>query len=133
MDNELEILSDEDCYSLLESGTIGRIAISVAALPAVLPVRYEMVDGAIVFETSEGAKLRAALQHTVVAFQVDSIDPEVGGWSVLAVGIAQVVTDDSVLARVRACHLRPFGRDEETRMVAIRPDFVSGRRFAAPS
>ena len=42
---------------------------SVGALPAILPVNYSLVNGDIVFRTGKELKLRAALDHTVVAFE----------------------------------------------------------------
>ena len=131
MNEGLEILTEEDCRTLLAGGSVGRVAISIGALPAVLPVSYAVVGGAILFETGEGAKLRAALDRAVVAFQVDwfSVDGTCG-WSVLAVGVSEVITDRAVLDEVRGQLRRPFGSAEQTHLVGIRPDFLSGRRFA---
>jgi nitroimidazol reductase NimA-like FMN-containing flavoprotein (pyridoxamine 5'-phosphate oxidase superfamily) len=130
MDDGLEILTEDECQELLASGRMGRVAISIGALPAVLPVSYVLVDGEILFETGEGAKLRAALDRAVIAFEVDSFTADhASGWSVLAVGVARVVTDPGVVAQTKERNLRPFGSHEGSHVVAIRPDFLSGRRF----
>jgi uncharacterized protein len=93
-DDGLELLSEAECHDLLAHHAVGRVAVTVGGLPAVFPVNYVVVDGDIVFKTGEGTKLSAALRHAVVAFQVDEIDRLYHeGWSVLAVGTAEVVTD----------------------------------------
>src|SRR4051794_31747685 len=88
----LEILSEDDCWRLLGTMAIGRVGVTIGALPAIFPVNYVLADGAIVFRTGEGTKLRAAVNRSVVVFEVDDADPVYhGGWSVQAVGVAEVV------------------------------------------
>jgi len=125
-DHGLELLTEEDCRALLASGLIGRVGISVGALPAILPVNYSVVDGDILFRTGEGQKLRAALDHTIVAFEVDHADPlSHEGWSVLVVGVAEEVFDvpGSLAGPV------PWARGERDHLVRIRPEMISGRRL----
>ena len=131
IDNGLEILSAAQCRDLLARGTVGRVAVTVGALPAIFPVNYAVLDDAIVFLTGEGTKLRAALERAVVAFQVDHIDEETAsGWSVMAVGLAEEITDpDEIMAAMRL-GLHPFARGDRSHFVRIRPEFVSGRRIA---
>lgn len=130
MDDGLEILSDEECRALLGQATLGRVAITIGALPAVLPVNYTLLDGDIVFLTGEGVKLRAALDRAVVAFEVDAIDGSRHvGWSVLAVGMAEEITGDEDLARARGLNVRPLVGGTRTHFVRVRPDFLSGRRI----
>lgn len=133
IDNGLELLSVDDCRALLGGAEVGRVAITLGALPAVFPVNYKVVGGDVVFLTGEGTKLRAALDGAVVAFQVDEIDmPHRRGWSVVAVGVAQEITDADELTRVQALGLQPLAGGERTHFVRIRPEFVSGRRIEGP-
>lgn len=89
-----EILSAEECVTLLHQVPVGRIGITVDALPVILPVNYSVVDDAIMFRTIPGSKLAAASASTVVAFEVDSHgDDGCSGWSVLVQGMAREVTD----------------------------------------
>jgi nitroimidazol reductase NimA-like FMN-containing flavoprotein (pyridoxamine 5'-phosphate oxidase superfamily) len=122
-DQGVEVLSEEDCYALLRTGTIGRVGLSIGALPAILPVSYSMVDGTIVFRTGDGVRLRAAFDQTVVAFEIDFSDPDhQEGWSVLVVGVAELV--DAPVVDLRASSVerdRPY-------VVRIRPETVTGRR-----
>jgi nitroimidazol reductase NimA-like FMN-containing flavoprotein (pyridoxamine 5'-phosphate oxidase superfamily) len=130
IDNGLEILSSEDCCELLGDATVGRVAVTVAALPAIFPVNYALLGDLIVFLTGEGTKMQAAVERAVVAFQVDHFDEIAGsGWSVMAVGVAEVITDPNELAAAERLGLRPFARGDRTHYVKIRPEFLSGRRI----
>jgi uncharacterized protein len=131
IDNGLEILSSEECHELLREGTIGRVAVTVAALPAIFPVNYALLDGRIVFRTGDGTKLRAAVERAVVAFQVDHIDESTAsGWSVMAVGLAEGITEPEELLAARRLGLRPLAAGDRSHFVGIRPEFLSGRRIA---
>ena len=130
IDNGLEILSPEECHDLLRRNSVGRVAVTVAALPAIFPVNYAVLDGDIVFMTGEGTKLRAALERAVVAFQVDHInEADAAGWSVMAVGLAEEMTDPDEIARASSLGLHPFAGGDRSHFVKIRPEFVSGRRL----
>jgi nitroimidazol reductase NimA-like FMN-containing flavoprotein (pyridoxamine 5'-phosphate oxidase superfamily) len=131
IDNGLEILSAAQCLDLLARVSVGRVAVTVAALPAIFPVNYALLDDEIVFLTGEGTKLRAALERTVVAFQVDHIDEDAAsGWSVLAVGVAEDISDPGERKAAAALGLRPFAGGDRVHFVKIRPEFLSGRRIA---
>ena len=132
IDNGLEILTEEDCRDLLATESVGRVAVSVGALPAIFPVNYTVVDDDIVFLTGEGLKLRGALENTVVGFEVDSLDPTLGyGWSVLVVGMAQEVpaSEREQVGRVR---VSPWAGTNRTHLVRIHPEMISGRRIVPP-
>jgi hypothetical protein len=43
VDNGLEILSPEECRDLLRLGEVGRVAVTVAALPAIFPVNATFI------------------------------------------------------------------------------------------
>ena len=128
--NGLEILEAAECERLLASSTFGRIGVTYAALPVILPINYRYVDGSIIFRTAAGAKLEAAACGSVVAFEVDSIDPLThSGWSVIVTGVASPVTDVDELDRLEAAAVprwAPFGED---RFVALPLQMVSGRRL----
>jgi uncharacterized protein len=132
VENGLELLTEEECRALLCTEVVGRIAVSVGALPAIFPVNYAVVDDDIVFLTGEGLKLRSALENTVVGFEVDSLDPALDyGWSVLVVGVAKEVTagEREQLGPVR---VSPWAGGDRTHMVRIHPELISGRRIVPP-
>lgn len=90
-----DALSEADCRRLLGTLTLGRVGITSGGLPDIVPVCYLYDNGAIVFRTGPGTKLRAAENGDVLAFEVDSYDPHSGhGWSVLVLGRASILTTE---------------------------------------
>jgi uncharacterized protein len=81
-------LSPDECRDLLRAGGIGRVGVSIGALPAIFPVHYRLVDDDIVFHApSPQSAAPGALAGTVIAFEADGFDsPDDAGWSVLVVG-----------------------------------------------
>jgi nitroimidazol reductase NimA-like FMN-containing flavoprotein (pyridoxamine 5'-phosphate oxidase superfamily) len=131
LDNGLQILTEEECHDLLGRGRVGRVGVTMGALPAIFPVNYAVVDGDVVFFTGDGVKLRAALERAVVAFEVDHIDAAGRtGWSVMLIGLAEDVADPRQLAAVGRLDLRPLAGGDRSHAVRIRPQFISGRRVA---
>jgi uncharacterized protein len=129
----LEALSDDECRDLLAVAQIGRVVLSIDALPAALPVNYWLIDDAIVFRSTPGTKLTAALNHTVVGFEVDEIDPAGhSGWSVLVVGTSTVVSDPAEIARLDQAGLRSWAPVSAPHYVKISIQRISGRRLSNP-
>lgn len=130
VDQGLEILSEELCRELLETESVGRIAISVSALPAIFPVNYRIVDGDVLFLTGEGLKANAAIAGNVVGFEVDHLDTEQhAGWSVLVVGKARIVPDRE-RDTMEDLQLSPWAGGAKAHLVRVHPGFISGRRIA---
>lgn len=128
--NGLEVLDREECLRLLAEGTIGRLGLTSGALPTVLPVNYRLVNDRVVLRTNVGSKLEAATSNTVVAFEVDDVDPVWHtGWSVVVTGVAREVIDPDDLARIAKANVprwAPMGPD---RYVEISLELVTGRRI----
>ena len=130
-DEGLELLDEQECLQLLAGGQIGRVAVSIGALPAIFPVNFSFVGGSVVFRTGTGTKLSAATDHAVVAFEVDEVDPATRrGWSVLAIGLASRVEDPDELAGLRALKLAPWAGGGRDHYVRIDVEMVSGRRIS---
>jgi len=129
-DEGIESLDEAECRALLGDSGIGRVAVSIGAVPAVFPVNYSVLDGDVVFRTGTGTKLDAAVRKAVVAFQVDDVDPVYHeGWSVLVVGVADELRDPDVLARAEHLPLLAWAPGPHEHMVAIHPEFITGRRI----
>jgi nitroimidazol reductase NimA-like FMN-containing flavoprotein (pyridoxamine 5'-phosphate oxidase superfamily) len=128
--NGLEVLDRAECFRLLGSCHLGRLGVSVGALPTILPVNYWFDGRSIFVRTSAGSKLDAALQGTVVAFEVDDADAiEHAGWSVVVTGVASAVSDASELERMRRAPLPHWAPDPGNHVIAISTEMVSGRRL----
>jgi len=125
----LEALSEEECWTLLSGERVGRVGLTVGAMPAILPVNYTVFDGAIVFRTTTGSKLSAAIAHAVVCFEVDSFSPlSHEGWSVLAVGMADELAEP-LRSRVIGLPLDSWAGEGRDHVVSIVPRVLSGRRI----
>jgi len=113
---------------------VGRVGFSDGDEPTVLPVNFvldtDVSPPAIVFCSTVGSKLAAAVAGRRLAFQVDGIEPTShGGWSVLLRGWAEVVEDPRELERLRRLPLRPWWPPARDRWVRIPAERVSGRRL----
>ena len=130
VDEGLELLTEDDCWDLLTKTEVGRVGITINAMPAIFPVNYTVVDRTIVFRTAPGTKLAAATAGTVIAFEIDEHRAaDRSGWSVLAIGRAQVAHDLDLTVRVLASGLEPWADGKRTNLVRIEPEFMSGRRL----
>lgn len=117
---------------MLATVPVGRLGISIEALPAILPVNFVLVHEQIVIRTVPGTKLDAAVAQAVVAFEVDACDPAGGwGWSVLVRGRGSEITDPSELAEAQRLPLRAWAQTDgaASRLLRIQTTVVTGRRF----
>ncbi len=90
-----EILSDEECRTLLEAHDVGRVGFVIDGFPVVLPVNYAVVDDTIVVRTAPGV-LTAGVAGQPVAFEVDRFERwNRSGWSVLAQGHGRDITEEA--------------------------------------
>ena len=129
VDAGLELLSEAECLALVARRPIGRVAVSLGALPAVFPVNFCLVGRDVVFRTAAGTKLAAALRGAVVAFEVDDFDADGHrGWSVLIVGKAAEITG-SELVGLEPLPVQAWAPDVRDHVVRIESEFVSGRRI----
>src|ERR1700722_8489799 len=123
VDEGLELLSEDECRYLLGTASVGRVGVSVNALPVIMPVNYRLAGDVIRFWSGPDLKLKAAQAHTVVAFEVDDFDPEhQRGWSVLAVGLAAVVDDADVLDAAARDGFRPWAESERSHLIEVKTE-----------
>ena len=129
-ERDFDALSEQDCRRLLASRTLGRVGLTSGALPVIMPVEYVYDDGVIVFRTGQDAKLRAAEQGDVLAFEVDAFDAETGvGWSVHVLGRATVVTAEGRVGLLPA--LDGARKGEQHHYVRLHCEIVTGQRLTA--
>jgi len=127
--NGLEVLARTDCLALLACRSLGRVSVSIGALPVILPVTYRIFGDAVVLRTTPGTRFDAALRNAVVAFEVDHLDEESGtGWSVIVTGLAQEIVGRDELGWARTLGLPSWTGDGATRFIRIPCDEISGRR-----
>jgi hypothetical protein len=82
-------LSTEECWELLTSRPVGRLAWSGPHGPTVIPVNFTVDGRNVLVRTKAYSEAARECEDTMVAFQVDSFDEQARqGWSVLVRGRA---------------------------------------------
>jgi nitroimidazol reductase NimA-like FMN-containing flavoprotein (pyridoxamine 5'-phosphate oxidase superfamily) len=123
-------LGGDQCWTLLRSSQVGRLAVSIAEHPDIFPVNFVVDHGSIVFRTAEGTKLAGAVLGRGVAFEVDGYDADSGeAWSVVVKGSAREVERMHDLFDAVELPLFPWNAGPKHRYVRIVPVEVTGRRF----
>ncbi|MGY1823529.1 pyridoxamine 5'-phosphate oxidase family protein [Geodermatophilus sp. SYSU D00079] len=98
-DHVVEDLDDPECRSLLTTVRIGRLGYTRDALPAIAPVPFCVHRDQVVIPSRSCSHLVPGVSGTVVAFQVDALDPDTcTGWTVTVVGPSRSVTDPAEIA-----------------------------------
>jgi nitroimidazol reductase NimA-like FMN-containing flavoprotein (pyridoxamine 5'-phosphate oxidase superfamily) len=131
----LEELSESECWTLLRTVDVGRLATPTThGGVEVFPVNHVVDQGSVVFRTALGTKLAYALDAPEVAFEADnaarthgeqSDDP----WSVVIHGAAELITRDTELFDSFELQVHPWHTSSKPYFVRLVPTGVSGRRF----
>lgn len=126
----MEVLDIQQCWELLASVEVGRLAVSAAGDIDIFPLNFAIDDGAILFRSAEGTKLVEVVLAGRVAFEVDGYEPAHGrAWSVVAKGSAELLDRFSEIHHAQDLPLFPWNASPKERFVRIVPDRLSGRRF----
>ena len=124
------VLDANQCWDLLRSSEVGRLAVSIGNHPDIFPVNFVVDHGTVVFRTAEGTKLAAAVLGKAVAFEVDGYDADAGeAWSVVIKGRAVEIERIQDVFDALELPLFPWHASPKHRFVRIEPDDMSGRRF----
>jgi nitroimidazol reductase NimA-like FMN-containing flavoprotein (pyridoxamine 5'-phosphate oxidase superfamily) len=134
-DEPLEELSESDCWKLLRTVDVGRLATPTPYGGVdIFPVNHVVDQGSIVFRTALGTKVANAVDASEVAFEADNAalthdeqrdDP----WSVVVHGAAELVTIETDLFDSFELDVRPWHVSNKPYLVRLTPTAVSGRRF----
>lgn len=126
-------LSQKECETLLRSGVVGRLALSTPGGPHIIPINYSVVGDAIIVRTSPYSVLGTYGRGSVLAFEIDQFDHEYHrGWSVVARGRAEFVTDAAELDHIRAVwQPHPWAAGPREMYLSLKWDGLSGRRLGA--
>lgn len=117
-----------ECWSLLESAEIARVAWTGPRGVLVVPVNYTISDGALWFRTTPTAEVVRDTTEAWVAVEVDSLDPDTrSGWSVVVRGPVELV--DAQDAPDRLAELRVWPPGLRTAYARVEPGEVTGRRL----
>jgi nitroimidazol reductase NimA-like FMN-containing flavoprotein (pyridoxamine 5'-phosphate oxidase superfamily) len=134
----LTSLTQAECEALLATQDVGRLVYTRRALPAVTPVNFVLRDGAIWIWTASTSSMWQAVRGAVVAFEADDLDRVAhSGWSVVVLGVAELVRDTRQIDRALADGPEPWVMGRKEHLLRIPLTAVSGRRIlpadASPS
>jgi uncharacterized protein len=121
-------LAEHECWDLLRSQEVGRLAVAIANHPDIFPVNYVVDHASVVFRTAEGTKLAAAVLGESVAFEIDG-ESDGEAWSVVVKGPAVEIERMYELFDALELPLYPWHVAPKHRFVRILPELVTGRRF----
>ncbi len=122
------ILSEPECWNLLESVALGRLITSVDGQLEIFPVNFVVQHRSVLFRTAEGTKSVSAAINNHVLFEADGNTFD-EGWSVIVKGMARVPRTDDELDEAKRAWLFPWTATPKPHFVRIRPLSVTGRRF----
>jgi uncharacterized protein len=130
----LEELDRAECFRLLASATLGRVAVAVPdwSFPVIRPVNYVFDESinAVVFRSMRGSKLAALLLSHAAAFEVDGADDALKeGWSVIVAGRVEQIERPRDLDRAERLGVEPWAPGAKPHWFLIRTEMVTGRRI----
>lgn len=127
---QMEILSSEECFELLASVPVGRIAFLADGRIQIFPVTFAVSHGRVVLRSAVGSKLDAAEMARDVAFEADEWHgDDQSGWSVMIEGRVRAVSDQDRLATLERLDLQPWLAGTDMRWIEIVVEDISGRRL----
>jgi Pyridoxamine 5'-phosphate oxidase len=119
MDTSRDQIPSQRCWDLLATASVGCLALSVRALPVILPVQYYATGHRLAVCLGHHAIPERSLSDVVIAFTADAIDPATrSGWSVQIQGRSLIPRYDGFDT---AC-----GQPAAGQLVEIEPETVSG-------
>jgi nitroimidazol reductase NimA-like FMN-containing flavoprotein (pyridoxamine 5'-phosphate oxidase superfamily) len=125
-----EILSESECWELLDHAQVGRLAVDIAGQPDIFPINFVVTDGGIVFRSAAGTKLAGAVLNRFVAFEIDGYEPDSRvAWSVVVKGQARAIERMQELFDAEELPLYPWLATDKPNFVRIEPTVVTGRRY----
>jgi len=129
-ESTVDELSENACWALLRTASIGRLAVWVEDHPDIFPINYAVDHGTVVFRSGVGTKVSAALSDSPVAMEADGYDEETAeAWSVVVKGRAEGIGTGQELLDTVDLPLFPWQAGEKGRFIRIVPTTTSGRRF----
>ncbi|GGB34619.1 pyridoxamine 5'-phosphate oxidase [Flexivirga endophytica] len=122
-------LSAGECWELVRSASVGRLAVTVDDRPDIFPLNHWVDHQTVVVRTGAGTKLAGAIGHHV-AFEVDGYDEDSReAWSVVIKGFASSVEQLHDVLHTLQLPLVPWQEGAKPFFVRIEPGTISGRRF----
>lgn len=131
-DAGMEELAGSECWRLLRTAEVGRLAVPVEPNGAdIFPVNHLVDGGTVVFRTAAGSKLTALTAAAQVAFEADGVDASTPtAWSVVVKGAAHAITRNDEMFDAFHLDVHPWLEGSKPTFVRLEPTSVTGRRFS---
>ena len=127
-DAPVTVLSEDECWSLLSSMSLGRLVTILGGRPEIFPVNFVTQRRTVLFRTAQGTKLFSAVMGGRVVFEVD--DHTVAeGWSVIVKGAAHLLSANADILDAEEAPLRPWIATLKPLYVRVIASEITGRRF----
>lgn len=127
-DEPVLVLSEDQCWQLLQGARHGRLVAVVGTRPDIFPVNMAAQDKTLVFRTAPGTKLAEVAINEEVLFEADGILSD-QAWSVVVRGTAHMLQTEAEVARAEELDLKPWVPTLKDFYVRIEPTEISGRHF----
>ena len=127
------VLDEEECWQLLDTTTVGRLAFAAETGIEVLPLNFVVFEGRIFYRTEPGSPIAALADgRDDVAFEVDYHDDlQQSGWSVLVKGsTAEAAALDAERALASTRRLGPWAPGDRSLVIVLDPRTLSGRKVS---
>ncbi|MEU6237981.1 pyridoxamine 5'-phosphate oxidase family protein [Kitasatospora sp. NPDC047058] len=121
-------LTVPECWRRLEPGGLGRVALTTAQGPLVLPVDFRVSGGGVLLRTAAHGTL-ALTPGAPIAFEAGRTDEAFRtGWSVLVTGRAAAFDEPDATGRpIRHGGPDPWAGGRRDAWIRLRPTAVTGR------
>jgi uncharacterized protein len=129
----LAVLDEAECRRLLATASIGRVAFTEGAMPAIQPASFAVSRNDVLIPTGLGSKMAAGSRGAVLAFEVDDYDlTERTGWNVTVIGPSRLISDPSHVTALNALGVLPWAPATTHCYIALHMAVVRGRRIYCP-
>lgn len=128
-DSAIEELGTAECWGLLESVTLGRLAVTgLDGAPDVFPLNYTVHNGSLYARSAHGAKVLDIATRAAAALEIDGED-DTSHWSVVVRGAAARVEHDAEIRDSGVLRLGSANPANKPHVIRLTPSTVTGRRF----
>src|ERR1700730_7988020 len=122
------LLSEDECWSLLSSMSLGRLVTILGGQPEIFPVNFATQRRTVLFRTAQGTKLFSAVMSGRVVFEVDD-HTAAEGWSVIVKGTAHLLSANADILAAEEAPLLPWTAWLKPHYVRVIAMEITGRRF----
>ena len=126
-------IAETECWELLDTTTVGRLAFAANDGIVILPVNFFVHEHRVYIRTEAGSTIAALADgRDDVAFEIDyHADMDQTGWNVLVKGsTAEAGTVEGERALASTSRLGPWAPGDRSLVIGLTPRTISGRRVS---